>query len=412
MFSPDATIRCSTQCFSPNHMPPYDAVSYAWGDPTPRRTIFVDGKLRMVAENLWQFLKHACCSVRGLLWIDALSIDQSNAEERTHQIGIMASIFGNTRRVVVWLSPSASIARAMASLKAQTSWRDRSKVSDVLSLCELPYWRRLWVFQELRHAEKIDLLADNVFAPWSILERLWIVETSLHSLMGSADDVVERERPGRETGDTSTAASADAEKRAGIESFKLAASMINSRSMLVDTPLWSLLHETRNLLCADKRDKVYAILSVTTSGHVNIEADYHATVHSMAHDVLRNRYSITPPTTIDEIVLDCKFLEGVFDMPPESMFQCDDCVPRLAPARTVPNDKERSWCGSKWISCHGHSAVRKLLEPDLPKTSDLRCEASPADPSQPSALDFGISHSSDLWDSDASTQSWDDSGDE
>jgi hypothetical protein len=40
------------------------------------------------------------------LWIDALCIDQSDAQERTHQVEIMSEIFGRADSVISWLGPA------------------------------------------------------------------------------------------------------------------------------------------------------------------------------------------------------------------------------------------------------------------------------------------------------------------
>jgi hypothetical protein len=39
----------------------------------------------------------------GYLWIDALSIDQTNNPERDHQLAIMGSIFSRAAKTIVWL---------------------------------------------------------------------------------------------------------------------------------------------------------------------------------------------------------------------------------------------------------------------------------------------------------------------
>jgi hypothetical protein len=88
----------------PSHPLTYTAVSYAWGDPTPRHTILVDGHPRMIAQNLWEFLMRTrSYNETRWLWIDALSISQSDLEERRHQVGIMSRIFSGADKVLVWL---------------------------------------------------------------------------------------------------------------------------------------------------------------------------------------------------------------------------------------------------------------------------------------------------------------------
>lgn len=49
--------------------------------------------------------------------------------------------------------------------------------------------------------------------------------------------------------------------------------MVRLRRKVIDTSIQSLLFETYHLACADRRDKVYAILSIATEGADGIEAD-------------------------------------------------------------------------------------------------------------------------------------------
>lgn len=56
----------------------------------------------------------------------------------------------------------------------------------------------------------------------------------------------------------------------------LATRMMTLRTKPMDFSLGNLLKETRNLECADRRDRVYALLNFATQGHEDIEADYGA----------------------------------------------------------------------------------------------------------------------------------------
>jgi hypothetical protein len=88
------------------------------------------------------------------------------------------------------------------------------------------------------------------------------------------------------------------------------------RTKPIDFSLWNLLRETGNLECADQRDRVYALLSVATGGHEDIEADYNTklTPLRLAHMILRKRYAIRPPGILNDVLMDCEFLEDVFRM--------------------------------------------------------------------------------------------------
>jgi len=111
------------QSFLLTSAPPYTAVSYTWGDPYPppephnktvsprsagssksSRTIKINGRDLEVTENLGAFLAQVQSNISSnqatshqWYWIDALCINQSDNEERTHQVGIMGDIYSSVR---------------------------------------------------------------------------------------------------------------------------------------------------------------------------------------------------------------------------------------------------------------------------------------------------------------------------
>jgi hypothetical protein len=270
----------------------YTAISYAWGDATARHPVFVDGHKRLVATNLWHFIQRAIiqrtetqgtkevrtellASARASLpppscqrfaddyvvhlerlqalqrlgwpedwlWIDALCIDQLDDHERTHQVGIMSEIFGRADLVISWLGPAYN--NSEHAMTAISYYSDKFPVNPIISptelseaicsLCERPYWKRLWVFQELKHARHIMLMCgkDTIF--WNVFRNVWsvIVDT-----VTTSEDASDRLRE------------------------SLATRMMALRTKPMDFSLWNLLKETKNLECADRRDRVYALLSV------------------------------------------------------------------------------------------------------------------------------------------------------
>lgn len=104
-----APIRCRIAVHHDRReRPKYEALSYAWGDAQDgERTIFVDGRPFVVRLNLWLFLKQLRKhrSVR-VVWADALCIDQTNIQERNHQVKLMGDIYRHAERTLIWLGPS------------------------------------------------------------------------------------------------------------------------------------------------------------------------------------------------------------------------------------------------------------------------------------------------------------------
>jgi hypothetical protein len=408
----------------------YSALSYAWGDPTPQRQILVDGHSRMIADNLWQFLRQAktkSLMFSGWLWIDALSIDQTDPEERRHQVGIMSKIFLNADQVVAWLGQSydnsdatmtalsmnppypiesvfnhttrdeycstwnshaSEVERLRRTLDLQTlygetasaapSWdevalaitkywaqssgscadfderlKEQEKEKQeryftvlsksIVGLCQRPYWKRLWVFQELRHAASIQLMCGGMIIPWEAFSNIWHLMAKLRALNDDAEEKLRR---------------------------SLATRMVTLRANRMRSSLWNLLQETKDLDCADNRDRVYALLSVAMEGCQGIEADYRAHVNpcDLAHCVLRNRYALRPPNTLKDVILDCESFVDTFQMEWEGMFsylhaseeapgKFDIHLVHGEPAFVHP---EASW--SVWAQYHDHIAVTKLFQ--------------------------------------------------
>jgi hypothetical protein len=114
-------LRCTLTMYDLASAPSFTALSYTWGSShrdieklrkTPAsetRKIECNGRGGQVGENLYDFLDHCVYSssqdLLGYLWIDALSINQSDIEERSEQVKLMADIYQTAAGVFVWLGP-------------------------------------------------------------------------------------------------------------------------------------------------------------------------------------------------------------------------------------------------------------------------------------------------------------------
>jgi hypothetical protein len=109
----DSPIECTlihTRRSTPSQ--PYEALSYAWGDPSFIHEIIVNGLRFPVAQNLQHALRNlrpppsAHGSARTL-WVDALCIDQSHILKWNHQVAQMKEVYANAEQVVIWLSDAS-----------------------------------------------------------------------------------------------------------------------------------------------------------------------------------------------------------------------------------------------------------------------------------------------------------------
>ncbi|PVH80544.1 heterokaryon incompatibility, partial [Cadophora sp. DSE1049] len=84
--------------------PPYDALSYTWGHAYINVESRCDGHIFRIRPHLRDALLRIRLSDQSTyLWADAICIDQSNVQERGHQVGIMRQIYQHAKQVVVWL---------------------------------------------------------------------------------------------------------------------------------------------------------------------------------------------------------------------------------------------------------------------------------------------------------------------
>jgi len=95
--------------------PNFEALSYVWGRPDPRRTIailtpsatgFKPSFSLEVTPNCLSALQTLRFRFRARrIWIDAICIDQTSTSEKNQQVPLMAEIYGKAKQVLVYLDP-------------------------------------------------------------------------------------------------------------------------------------------------------------------------------------------------------------------------------------------------------------------------------------------------------------------
>lgn len=160
----------------------YKAISYTWGSPTPGRAIIIDGKRLVIRDNLYQFLLffahngavHDRLQNPCWIWVDQICIEQQNIIERNHQVRHMGRIFQGAVEVLVWLGldKHGELARrtmqaAMDDKRDNVQWLNLPE-DERIAMADLfhgnPYWKRLWVVQEVKLAKRLTFLTDQ----WSL----------------------------------------------------------------------------------------------------------------------------------------------------------------------------------------------------------------------------------------------------
>ena len=109
-------IECTISTHDLGNAPPYAAISYTWGDMIRTHNIRLDGKQLGIGENshlvLWQARLHKCPLP---LWIDVLSINQTDSFEKGLQVSMMASIYAAAKLTCVGLGRSENDSEFLAA---------------------------------------------------------------------------------------------------------------------------------------------------------------------------------------------------------------------------------------------------------------------------------------------------------
>lgn len=112
-------IECTLHQTGLENTPSYEALSYAWGDPTYKTSVLCDNKIIMVTENLRDALLRLRLKDRSrIIWADAICINQDDDMEKGPQVKLMATTYGNATRVCVWLGcPTAQMLPAFGLIR-------------------------------------------------------------------------------------------------------------------------------------------------------------------------------------------------------------------------------------------------------------------------------------------------------
>ena len=98
------TLRCELEVNDLDDAPPFEAISYVWGNPEPGRVVVCNEHAKKVTPNLGIALERLRYEyAERLVWIDAICVNQSDFMERSQQVKLMKEIYSQAWRVVVWL---------------------------------------------------------------------------------------------------------------------------------------------------------------------------------------------------------------------------------------------------------------------------------------------------------------------
>ena len=254
----------------------YDALSYAWGSGGKVSKIRCNGLPVMVTENLFEALRALRPSKNNsrFLWVDALCINQDDSSEKNEQVWNMLAIYQKARKVMAWLGTAEKKYMKLVMLATSASPRSSSPwgildfldaVEGVLYLYKRPWFKRLWVQQEIFAARKLEFQYGNYCFEWS--QVLWEPDLLLKfPLLRPSTKVVEGPKVSRDEvraegihDDQVNAMKKLYETRKqNLECFEIFAAQKTNRPDFVDTLL-----NTGLLIATNPRDYIYGIIGMT-----------------------------------------------------------------------------------------------------------------------------------------------------
>lgn len=173
---PDDPLRCKLEHVNLQQGPIYEAVSYTWadekGDDSICRTIQCghgDQFLGITKNCEAALLRLRKRDTDRRLWVDAVCIDQSNVQERNHQVKNMIAIFRSALRVLVFLGQGSPVLGRLMDYISNDTAGQLPRALDFISLFRSRWFHRVWVLQEVAVAKSILVIYGVKQMSWEDL---------------------------------------------------------------------------------------------------------------------------------------------------------------------------------------------------------------------------------------------------
>lgn len=214
----ESEIRCEIYNVSLDTNPEYEALSYAWGDPSVTERIFLEKCPFQATRNLVLALKYLRrTDTPRILWVDAISIDQSNIDERGHQVAFMSRIYAMASSDIFWLGDDhggvargafefvAEIAEIGRRLPDEGDMRDEAirgashalfddeKKLETLSRVfqYRDVWTRIWIVQEIAVSKEVSIHCGDLSMSWELWSQFWGMVNKIPRLVPEGNSPME-----------------------------------------------------------------------------------------------------------------------------------------------------------------------------------------------------------------------------
>jgi hypothetical protein len=283
----------------------YEALSYTWGEAVFPQRILCGTTEIPITWNLFDALCHIRQpDARRNMWIDALCINQRDNKEKSKQIPMMRDIFANAKHVIVWLGPSYPWGEKAWELLQLAARCARAENKDILSLSSEPYneaknIQRGFPSREGPDGDGLEPLCSLFSLPW--FSRVWVFQ-EVANACSAYIKLGPLELPYFEfclavAFFPSKSISFDTEHGVRIDDLipMTLYSRIGSGALQpVSFDLYTLLRFTRRFLATEPRDKIFALLGVADNGH-SFPIDYSISLRKLYVDVAWFLVNENPP---------------------------------------------------------------------------------------------------------------------
>lgn len=244
----------------------YEALSYTWGAPETAGFMKCEnGSIPLTLNLVQALLRLRLTNTIRILWIDQICINQNDNIERGQQVSLMGEIYRGASVVNIWLGEEdentwEGMQYIPHLLKAFTHPNERDgtghEVPHVLealglltvksprwlalrALFERPYFRRMWIVQEVALGKKCVVYCGSCSVSWQDLSKAALC------LEDDAEHQIEAHRVVRMI--------------MTLRRNNVAGGRIGGYR-----PLTELIHQSFNLLCTNPRDKIYGVLGLAS----------------------------------------------------------------------------------------------------------------------------------------------------
>lgn len=369
--------------------PPFEALSYAWGDRLPQADILCCG----LTANIGLSLHSGLCQLRPLtaeperlIWADALCINQEDIAERNAQVRIMGDIYSRATNTLIWLGEEDDdVARAMGllhrfrgvwdtlglpdfswgqmqSLVVQFGGENNAQVEsifraafgghpkhlhacrDIWMLLRRPWFTRKWVIQEVAKSAKhrMVLMAGSKTVTWSAIQA-WFTFLTIPDVVATF---------------LSSCPWGTGTRSAGSPNVWSDYTRVRTLALMGvnDAPLMYLLANTLTFRCTDPRDHIIALLGISSDSLVHEDlVDYGVPAEQLYRRLARNCL-----TNSRDLRMLWSFLSGV-------------PISQRAPCSWLPNIEELPTMQSLAVDLKGyagHGDAFRMTEIHVPITGN------------------------------------------